>query len=665
MGNSIYELEVRIRQLEKENEKLKSDVISKNSDRFLIQVFESIQDGISVLSPDLTIIKANSWMERNYGNDDTIVGKKCYQVYQGRSSVCPWCPVRETIETGEMKSEVVPYPTEENHTGWVELFSFPVINEYGSLECVVEHVRDVTNKKEAEKSLADKEKKLRNIIEHSKEMFYSHTPNHVFTYLSPQVEDILGYHVEEAKVRWTELVTDNPVNELGYQRTVEAIKTGKRQPSYELELYHKNGSRVWVEVNEAPVVENGKTVEIVGAAADITERKHSEEEKILLEERVHRAKKFESLGLLAGGVAHDLNNILSGIVSYPELLLMDLPEDSKLRKPLETIHDSGLRAAEIVKDLLAVARVGGKKEILDINRIVESYCASPEYQKLKEDYPQVRINVNLDDNLFYINGSPANLTKAIMNLVGNAAEAQKGVGDVTIRTENEYVDYLMDGYEQVRPGEYVKLSVSDTGEGITNEDIQRIFEPFYTKKIMGRSGTGLGMTVVWNTVHDHDGYLDIKSKKDVGTTVDLYFPITREAMTEKDIRSQLGSYTGEGEKILVVDDDYTQRQISEKVLSRLGYAVESVGSGEEAIRFLQRESVDLLVLDMIMEPGINGRVTYERILDINPNQKAIIVSGFSETSDVKAVQERGAGEYIKKPYTVEEIGKAIKEELFR
>ena len=180
---------------------------------------------------------------------------------------------------------------------------------------------------------------------------------------------------------------------------------------------------------------------------------------------------------------------------------------------------------------------------------------------------------------------------------------------------------------------------------------------------MGRSGTGLGMTVVYGTVNDHKGYIDVWSTEGKGTRFTLFFPVTREKYIEDKSLVKIDDYTGHGETILVVDDVEEQRFIASGILEKLGYTVHVVSSGEEAIGFLTQRGVDLLILDMIMDPGMSGLETYRKIIDIRPNQKALITSGFSETKDVKEAQKLGAGSYIKKPYTMEKIGLAVRDEL--
>ena len=400
--------------------------------------------------------------------------------------------------------------------------------------------------------------------------------------------------------------------------------------------------------------------------AEIEQRKLAEVQRSKLETRLQRSQKMEALGTLAGGVAHDLNNILSGIVSYPELLLLDMPHDNPLRKPILTIQESGEKAATIVQDLLTLARRGvSVTEVVDLNSIISDYLKSPEYEKLKSYHSEVQVETNLEKDPLNISGSPVHLSKTVMNLVSNATEAILGSGKVVISTENQYIDSPISGYDKVDEGDYATLMVSDTGVGISPDDIERIFEPFYTKKVMGRSGTGLGMAVVWGTVKDHNGYIDVHSVKGSKTTFTLYFPVTRQELAKNKAISSINDYMGKGESILVIDDIKAQREIASGMLKKLGYKVKSVSSGEEAVEYLKKNSTDLLVLDMIMDPGIDGLETYKKIIKIYPHQKAIIASGFSETERVKQVQRLGAGSYVKKPYFIEKIGRAVRSELDR
>lgn len=402
-----------------------------------------------------------------------------------------------------------------------------------------------------------------------------------------------------------------------------------------------------------------KLVELRG-----TELKKEVLERQLAEERLVRAEKLEMIGTLAGGVAHDLNNILSGIVSYPDLLLMKLPADSPLYKPLRTIKESGEKAAAIVQDLLTLARRNvAVKEPVNLNTLIREYLASPEFYLLHMLHPRIEVVTEYAGNLREIDGAPVHLAKTVMNLVTNAAESMEQGGIIRLRTENRYVDNSLRLYERIEQGEYAVLEVIDQGSGIRQEDIDKIFEPFYTTKKMGKSGTGLGMAVVWGTVKDHQGSINCESKPGEGTTFTLYFPVSAGTGRHQSLPAATAASRGSGEYILVVDDVEEQRQIAAAILTELGYRVTTVASGEEALALVKHQRFDLLLLDMILANGMDGLETYRQFQTLVPGQRAIIVSGFSETDRVDEALRLGVGSYLKKPYSIVHLGEAIQTEL--
>ncbi|MBN2297152.1 MAG: PAS domain S-box protein [Deltaproteobacteria bacterium] len=640
---------------------------------------------------------------------------------------------------------------------------------------------NIVRRRRVEKKLISSEQRYRTLIDTISDCVFTLDIHGRFTLLNPGFENITGYPVQDfLGLPFTEIIAPEHI-----QSTIERFQrglSGEKIPIYEMELKHKDGKTIPVELNVTSLFDaDGKTVGRIGVSRDITERRNAEEilreseekfrsvfdlsplaitltdittgklvvvndmvcelsrysqEEIIgksaseiglfsegdraeflkiletsgeirglnmdfkardgsilngllfakiiqvggvshiltiffdmteqqrLESQLQLARKMEAIGTLAGGVAHDLNNILSGIVSYPDLILMDLPEESPLRKLILTIKNSGERAAAIVQDLLTLARRGVVGlEVTNLNQIILNYLKSPECENLQRFHPGVAIETDLEKNLLNVIGSPVHLLKTIMNLVSNAAEAMPDGGKILISTKSKYIDRPIRGYDDVKEGDYVVLAVSDSGVGISPEDMHRIFEPFYTRKVMGRSGTGLGTAVVWGTVKDHRGYIDVQSQVGKGTTFTLYFPVTMKALTGKGESVPPEDYMGKGESILVVDDVEEQREIASEILKKLGYSVESVASGEEAVEYLKNKSADLLVLDMIMDPGIDGLETFMKVLEVRPGQKAVIASGFSETERVKEAQRLGAGRYIKKPYTLEKIGIAVREEF--
>ena len=397
------------------------------------------------------------------------------------------------------------------------------------------------------------------------------------------------------------------------------------------------------------------------------EKKKNEEERAILQHKLQQSLKLETMGKLAGSVAHDLNNVLSGIVSYPDIIMKSLPdnkENAKALKYIKRMKKSGKKAADIVQDLLTLSRSGVVSfEPVDFNSIIEEYLKSPEFKKLISDKPRISVECNLSENLYILSASSIHLTKTIMNLITNAIEAIPEHGAVKIKTNNiSFNNKQLKGYNKKADGNYIELIISDTGVGISEQDQLKIFEPFYSKKVIGRSGTGLGMMVIKGTVDDHNGFILINSKENKGTEFILYFPVDEDRASIKRI-NKIDNYTGKGESVLIIDDDEDQRIIASKILSDLYYNVNTCSSGEEAVEYLKKEQTDILILDMIMTPGIDGLETFKQIKKIYQDQKAIIVSGYTTTKNVIEAQKLGAGKYIRKPYTVKEIGIAVFEEL--
>jgi PAS domain S-box-containing protein len=548
---------------------------------------------------------------------------------------------------------------------WVEWTNEAILDASGKLVEILSIGNDVTERKLAQEALRKSELWLNSIFNSLEEAVLVVTPDRKLANINEAAKRMFGYSRAELRNLSTEVLHVDHEHYLEFERRINKAFDKGEAANFEFEAKRKNGE-IFPTKHTDSLLKNkqGEPLGIVSVVRDITGQKREKDEKKTLETQLQRAEKMEAIGTLAGGVAHDLNNVLSGIVSYPDLLLMDLPEDSPLRKPILTMQSAGEKAVAIVQDLLTMARRGVViADVVNLNDIISEYLKSLEYENLISFHPGVEVKIKLEADLPNLSGSSVHLSKIVMNLVSNAAEAMPHGGKIFISTENRYVDRPLSGFDSVEEGDYVVLTVSDPGAGISAKDMKRIFEPFYTKKVMGRSGTGLGMAVVWGTVKDHNGYIDVQSTERKGTTFTLYFPATREEIAKEKARLSVEDYMGKEESILAVDDVKEQRELALTLLTKLGYAVDTVSSGVEAVEYLKEHRVDLIVLDMIMDPGIDGLDTYKKIIEVHPRQKAIIASGFSETDRVKEAQRLGAGQYIKKPYTLEKIGLAVKEEL--
>ena len=523
--------------------------------------------------------------------------------------------------------------------------------------------REVEEHRRTLMALQESESKFRGLSEKSIVGIYLYQDER-FKYVNAEFANIFGYETEEIAgvLGLKDLIfpEDLPLVEENIRKKISGEEESIR---YEFRIITKDQETKHAEVYSSRTTYQGRAA-VIGTLLDITERKRMEENRRQLEERLQRAEKMEALGLLTGGVAHDLNNVLGASLGYSDLLLYEVEESSPFRDYVTNIRDASRKAAAIIQDMLTIARRGVQSpEVVNLNVLVQEFLKTPELERILFFHPEVRIETSLETSPLNIMGSPHQLGKTIMNLVSNAAEAMPKGGLLTIKISNQYLDRPIQGYDEVREGDYVVLSVSDTGEGISAYDIKRIFEPFYTKKVMGRSGTGLGLSVVWGTVKDHDGYIDVQSVEGQGSTFTLYFPVTREELSESHTTVSMSEYMGRGESILIVDDIEAQRELAARMLEKLNYRVRTAPSGEAAVEYMKDHRADLLVLDMIMDPGMDGLDTYRKIVEIHPRQKTIIVSGYSETDRVKGAQALGAGVYVRKPYALEMIGLAVKREL--
>ena len=629
---------------------------------FLDSIIENIPDMIFVKDAgELRFILFNRAGEELLGHSrDEMLGKNDYDFFTREQADFFTEKDRNVLHTGRIE-DIPEEPIQTGNKGERILHTkkVPILNSNGESDYLLGISEDITERKQAQEALQENEEKLQTIF------------NKVdvgIVIIDSDTKIIL--EANQTAMKMTGLPKEKIIGQICHSFICPA-ESGKcpvkdlGQSIYlsERKLIQADGRQKDILKTVYPITLKGKEC-YLESFIDISDRVQAEKLLKESEVRLQRAEKMEALGTLAGGVAHDLNNILGVVVGYAELLLMNDDISSSIKPQLENIMKGGRRAAAIVDDLLALARRGvANRQIINLNKIVADTQKSPEFEKLLSHHPYVKVKVDIEPDLLNISGSSIHLVKTLFNLASNACEAMPKSGILTFKTANQYLDKPIQGYDEVREGDYVILSVSDTGEGIPAADLKRVFEPFYTRKVMGRSGTGLGLAVVWGTVKDHMGYINVQSEQGKGSMFTLYFPVVRGEITSEAVAAAVSEYMGNGETILVVDDVKEQRELAASIFRKLNYNVASAASGEEAIKYIKDNQVDLMVLDMIMDPGMDGLDTYKRVIEIHPQQKVIIVSGFSESDRMHEAQALGAGTYVKKPYFIEKLGLAARNEL--
>lgn len=413
------------------------------------------------------------------------------------------------------------------------------------------------------------------------------------------------------------------------------------------EIYcEKSGKHFYVTLS--PLYDDQGTYSgFVHVANDITSLKTAQD-------KLEKSRKMEAIGRIASEVAHDLNNILSGVVTYPQLLLHTTQKDNPLYEPLESIQESGQRASDIVADLLTITRgISIPKKIVNLNDILQDYFNSIEFKNLTSLYPSVILNINLNVKPLIIRCIPSHIQKMVMNLITNAIEAVEIKGRVSITLKENFPA------RSSASKSFAHLTIEDDGAGINKKNLDNIFEPFYSNKEIGKSGTGLGLSIVKNIAEDHGASLTIESELSKGTAFDIKFPICEDESLDNIEVQDISILKGSG-SILVVDDDRIQRKIAVQMLEFLGYTTHECADGEQASSHFHKEPTDIVFLDQIMVQGKNGIDTYQDICNKAPNVKAILTSGYVTDEVINQAHSVGINKVLEKPYSLENLAESIK-----
>ncbi len=522
-------------------------------------------------------------------------------------------------------------------------------------------VLDITERKQAEITLQNSEERYRELFDSISDLIYTQDMEGRFLSANPALHKLFGYTADE-------FLGDKAANymdpEMGALFASDYLGSLKQQGKHEgiTKYYCKDGSEIYLEYRSELVrPENGEPY-ISGIGRDVTSRIKAQREKKSLEIQLQQAHKMEAVGTLAGGIAHDFNNILAAIIGYTELAWGVSKEGGDNTQLLDNILKAAGRASKLVQQILAFSRKAAfEMKPLDLNREIFDTV-----QLIERTIPKmISIELHLDQDLRQVSGDSNQIEQVLLNLAGNARDAMPEGGKLTIKTENVTLDQgSTNGQLDPSSGDYVRITVSDNGQGMDEKTLEHIFDPFFTTKEVGK-GTGLGLASAYGIIKSHGGEIVCRSELGRGTTFAIYLPALESAPhTNDSAMVNVDLIPGGTETVLLVDDDDALRDIGTHVLGRKGYQVLTAMNGEEALEIYgsQTSAIDLVILDISM-PGMGGHKCLQEILKINPEAKVVVASGYSSQGQLKETLTAGATAYIAKPFQMADMLSTVRQVL--
>jgi len=540
------------------------------------------------------------------------------------------------------------YLAKNGATVWAEITAVGHVDRNGKFKEILGVSRDITKRKAAEGALRKSEERYRTLFESSMDAIYITNRDGAFIEANPAAVHLFGFNAREELLNTPiqELYSD-PGERQKFQDDIEKCGFVK---DYPLKMKTKDSSMMDCLISSTIwMSENGKEMGYQGVIRDMTEQNR-------LKAQLLQAQKMEAVGTLAGGIAHNFNNILMTIQGNTSLMMMKTPPDHPYYQKMRKIEQYIQYGSELSNQLLGFARTGSSEmKATGINRLVES--CSRMFSRSKRE---ISILTDLGENLWPVLIDRGQMEQVFLNLFVNAWQAMPRGGKIYVHTGNIHLAECQIATFQERSGRFIKISVTDTGIGMDEGIQQKIFDPFFTTKKHGE-GTGLGLSTVYSIVKQHKGYITVYSEPEKGTTFNLYLPATERRLEAERAGTAHEIPVAGDETILVVDDEPIITETGQVMLEELGYTVLTARSGAEAERLFRehRDRIHLVVLDMIM-PDLGGSDTFDRLRDIDPGIRVLLSSGYGLNDQAAAILERGCNGFIQKPFNLAELSRKIR-----
>jgi PAS domain S-box-containing protein len=643
------------------NERKRMEKALKDAKTFMESIFASIRDGISVLDTEMNIIRVNPVMEQWYAHRMPLIGKKCYEVYVGRSSVCEKCPARVTILTGEAASETVPLPAAQGEvSGWVELYSFPFIDiDTGKLQGVIEYVRDVTDRKCYENTL-----NLQNILLTTQQettldgilvvddagAIMSHNRRFVDLWGIPQ--EVLDTKSDEKAIQ---SVLDKLINPGEFLDKIKYLYANPSEKSRD-EILLKDG-RILDRYSAPMFGKRGTYYGRVWYFRDVTDQRKIEAE-------LGKVQKLESVGILAGGIAHDFNNLLATIMGYIDLSQEETTPGKNIHEYLERARKAGMQASELTKRLITFSKGGEPiQKAMSLKPLIHSAVTTMPLLST------ISARLDVAEDLWPVFVDEMQMRQVLHHLLKNAEEAMPNGGQITIHAENRVISNN-EGLS-LPEGSYVVWSIADEGVGISKENLMRIFDPYFTTKNRGKEkGMGLGLAICYSVIRRHDGLIMVESEPGHGACFTIYLPVVKssqipsETLSDRTKTQDLGEVFDQKARILIMDDDELILRMIGRILLRWGYSVETVMNGNEAVE-LYRMAMDshmpfaVVLLDLEVPGGGGAEYTLKKLRALDPKVKTVVMSGYNDDPAIKNYAAYGFMGAIPKPFILDKLKRLL------
>ncbi len=535
---------------------------------------------------------------------------------------------------------------------------------YHGKQVRIAEIRDITERRKAEEALKKSRLRYRQLYKeaHKSEELYQSLLNssadavmlldldqHV-QFINATFSKIFGWSLDELQQRNVSYIP-KPLKDSFHELIHRLIEDGNPIQAFETQRYTKDGRLLDVSISASRYLDHAGDP----SGVLITLRDISEAKKFLW--HMHQAQKMESLGTLAGGVAHDFNNLLMGIQGRLSLLMLNMDHSDPNYIHLKDIEDYIIRAADLTRQLLGIAR-SGKCQVspTDINELIRKHN-----RMFGRTRKEITIHEHLDDAVMTVEVDQGQIEQVLLNMYLNASHAMPKGGEIYVRTQYEKLTITRTQPYELKPGRYIKISITDTGIGMDEATQKRVFEPFFTTKKMDR-GTGLGLASAYRIIKNHGGFITLYSELGKGTTFNIYLPVSDKAPAAEDaVPNEM--IEGEG-TILLIDDEDMILTVAEEMVKALGYDVIAVKGGAKAVEIYREfhAKIHMIILDLIM-PGMSGAEVFDKIRQINPHAKVLLSSGYSINGEASSIMNRGCRGFIQKPFNIQELSKKIQEVL--